>query len=149
MTTQSLLDREIERAKEREKWRRKNEEEEKRKRSSMMDSQFDLVSADVDRFDVLPNKGPWTHQEDTIIMAMVAKFGAQRWALIASKIPGRNGKQCRERWHNQLDPDISKAQWTEEEDLILFQAHRKLGNRCACVGTPYRPAEPHRRTRPY
>lgn len=35
---------------------------------------------------------------------------------------GRSGKQCRERWHNQLDPSIKKEQWTEEEDRILLQA---------------------------
>ena len=36
-------------------------------------------------------------------------------------LKGRSGKQCRERWHNQLDPSIKKEQWTEEEDRILLQ----------------------------
>ena len=38
------------------------------------------------------------------------------------------GKQCRERWHNQLDPNIKKEGWSEEEDLILLHAHTELGN---------------------
>jgi hypothetical protein len=38
------------------------------------------------------------------------------------------GKQCRERWHNQLDPNIKKEGWSEEEDRILLQAHTELGN---------------------
>ena len=38
------------------------------------------------------------------------------------------GKQCRERWHNQLDPNIKKEGWSEEEDRVLLQAHTELGN---------------------
>ena len=38
------------------------------------------------------------------------------------------GKQCRERWHNQLDPNIKKDGWSEEEDLILLHAHTELGS---------------------
>ena len=41
--------------------------------------------------------------------------------------PG-TGKQCRERWHNQLDPNIKKEGWSEEEDRVLLQAHTELGN---------------------
>ena len=36
------------------------------------------------------------------------KHGVQQWALIASEMGGRNGKQCRERWHNQLDTALSR-----------------------------------------
>lgn len=39
--------------------------------------------------------------------------------------------QCRERWHNQLDPQINKNPWTEEEEMNLLQAHADLGNRWA------------------
>jgi hypothetical protein len=46
--------------------------------------------------------------------------GANRWAEIAKYLPGRNGKQCRERWHNQLDPAIRKDAWTAEEDATLI-----------------------------
>lgn len=33
------------------------------------------------------------------------------------------------RWHNHLNPDIKKNKWTEEEDSIIIEYHRKLGNR--------------------
>ncbi len=46
-------------------------------------------------------------------------------------MPGRIGKQCRERWHNHLNPDICKAPWTEEEDRIILQSHSDMGNRWA------------------
>ena len=46
-------------------------------------------------------------------------------------VTGRIGKQCRERWHNHLNPNICKAPWTEEEDRIILQCHGELGNRWA------------------
>jgi Myb-like DNA-binding domain len=36
-------------------------------------------------------------QEDEMIIDLVGKHGAQKWAFIASQLPGRIGKQCRER----------------------------------------------------
>ncbi len=44
---------------------------------------------------------------------------------------GRIGKQCRERWHNHLNPDICKSPWTAEEDRIILQTHSDLGNKWA------------------
>lgn len=44
---------------------------------------------------------------------------------------GRVGKQCRERWHNHLSPDIKKDDWSDHEEWLLFLAHRALGNRWA------------------
>ena len=57
-------------------------------------------------------KGPWTKeachvsrgdlcsdcmQEDDKVMALVEKYGPKRWSIIAQHVPGRIGKQCRER----------------------------------------------------
>ena len=36
------------------------------------------------------------------------------------ELKGRSGKQCRERWHNHLDPNINKSPWTDKEELIIF-----------------------------
>jgi len=35
------------------------------------------------------------------------------------------------RWHNHLDPAINKNPWTEEEEQIIFEAHKKYGNKWA------------------
>lgn len=35
----------------------------------------------------------------------------------------------RERWHNHLQPDISKAEWTEQEDRIVLEFHQSNGNK--------------------
>lgn len=76
-------------------------------------------------------KGPWTAEEDRKVIELVGKYGPKKWSLIASNLPGRIGKQCRERWHNHLNPDISKEAWKEEEDRMILQAHTTLGNRWA------------------
>jgi len=44
--------------------------------------------------------------------------------LSYTKTKGRIGKQCRERWHNHLNPSISKAPWSEDEDRIILTCHR-------------------------
>lgn len=73
-------------------------------------------------------KGPWTTEEDQTIIKCI-NAGITKWSEIAEKIPGRIGKQCRERWFNHLDPRIKKGGWTEEEDATLIEAQNRLGNR--------------------
>lgn len=55
------------------------------------------------------------------MIKLVEEYGIRHWGLIGSKLNGRSGKQCRERWHNQLDPTISKQEWTVEEEKILVK----------------------------
>ncbi len=74
-------------------------------------------------------KGPWTKEEDAILQKMVEKYGPKKWSIIAEKIPGRIGKQCRERWLNHLDQSVKKTPWTEEEDRTLIAAQERIGNR--------------------
>jgi hypothetical protein len=76
-------------------------------------------------------KGPWTEEEDHKVVELVRKHGAKRWSLIASQLPGRIGKQCRERWHNHLNPEIRKEAWTIEEDLQILECHVTMGNKWA------------------
>ena len=77
----------------------------------------------------------WTTEEDNAIRQLVQKHGTKSWSVIADNlqkellIAGRSGKQCRERWHNHLDPFINKNSWTEEEEKIMSQAHKELGNK--------------------
>lgn len=78
-------------------------------------------------------KGPWTKEEDDKVVELVTKYGPKKWTLIARHLRGRIGKQCRERWHNHLNPNIKKTAWTEEEDNIIYQAHLQWGNQWAKI----------------
>ncbi|KAK3915228.1 Transcriptional activator Myb [Frankliniella fusca] len=78
-------------------------------------------------------KGPWTKEEDEKVLELVQRYGPKKWTLIARHLTGRIGKQCRERWHNHLNPKIKKTAWTEEEDRIIYQAHRQFGNQWARI----------------
>ncbi|CAI0456192.1 unnamed protein product [Linum tenue] len=67
------------------------------------------------------------------MVQLVGEHGVKSWSQIAGKLDGRIGKQCRERWHNHLKPDIKTDAWSEEEDVILIQAHKKMGNKWAKI----------------
>ena len=75
----------------------------------------------------------WSQQEDGAIRDLVVRYGTRSWSVIAEhivndyNIKGRTGKQCRERWHNHLDPHINKEAWTAEEERVMADAHKSLG----------------------
>ncbi|OHT04840.1 Myb-like DNA-binding domain containing protein [Tritrichomonas foetus] len=73
-------------------------------------------------------KGSWTREEDEMIINYVKQHGDKDWAKLAELLPGRIGKQCRERWKNHLDPNVQKSGWTEEEDQKLIDMHKLYGN---------------------
>ncbi|CAD8061270.1 unnamed protein product [Paramecium sonneborni] len=76
-------------------------------------------------------KKPWTDYEDSQVIQLVELYGPHKWTFIASKLPGRIGKQCRERWHNHLNPLIKKTPWDFEEEWILFLYHKAISNKWA------------------
>lgn len=78
-------------------------------------------------------KGPWKEEEDQKLGELVDKYGPKDWSTIASHIPGRIGKQCRERWFNHLSPEVRKTNWTPEEDSIIIDAHHRLGNKWTAI----------------
>ncbi len=76
-------------------------------------------------------KGAWTPTEDELLQASLAIYGPGKWSRIAQSVPGRNGKQCRERWHNHLMPNVKKDPWSREEDDLIMSLRMNLGNRWA------------------
>mmetsp|Transcript_1578 Transcript_1578/g.1987 ORF Transcript_1578/g.1987 Transcript_1578/m.1987 type:complete len:114 (-) Transcript_1578:380-721(-) len=82
--------------------------------------------------DLCVRKGPWTEEEDEILRDLVESAPLPhkiKWREVAEHLSGRLGKQCRERWFNQLDPSINMGPWKTEEDQSLLEAQRKFGNR--------------------
>ncbi|KAF9413943.1 Transcription factor myb3r-5 [Podila epigama] len=76
-------------------------------------------------------KGPWTPEEDRQLRALVNELGAEKWVQIAGRLHSRSGKQCRERWHNHLDPKIDKSPFTAQEDELIFKLFAQLGSKWA------------------
>ncbi|KAG6047679.1 hypothetical protein E4U17_007418 [Claviceps sp. LM77 group G4] len=71
-------------------------------------------------------RGSWSPQEDDVLKRMVQKQGAKGWDEISKNIGSRSAKQCRERWHQSLDPRLRHGPITKEEgDVILDWVARK------------------------
>ncbi|KAJ0110327.1 hypothetical protein Patl1_00385 [Pistacia atlantica] len=87
-------------------------------------------------------KGPWTKEEDDLIIELVEKQGMKKWVEIAKQLRDRIGKQCGERWHNHLYPDIKITAWTKEEESTLIKCHWNVWEQMGwdrqsfCLGRP-------------
>uniref|UniRef100_A0A8C2Y9A9 snRNA-activating protein complex subunit 4 n=1 Tax=Coturnix japonica TaxID=93934 RepID=A0A8C2Y9A9_COTJA len=71
-------------------------------------------------------KGPWTPEEDAMLLAAVEKYGERDWYKIRTEVPGRSDAQCSDRYLKALHRDVKKGKWSlkEEEQLIdLVQKH--------------------------
>ncbi|CAJ1949546.1 unnamed protein product [Cylindrotheca closterium] len=72
-------------------------------------------------------RGAWTPEEDASILRH--KQEGLKWSEIAELLPGRIGEHVCDRYNNVLDPELKKTPWTTEEDCILFNEQRRLGNK--------------------
>ncbi|KAK6157690.1 hypothetical protein DH2020_011938 [Rehmannia glutinosa] len=75
-------------------------------------------------------RGPWTLEEDNLLIQYISCHGEGRWNSLA-KCAGlkRTGKSCRLRWLNYLKPDIKRGNLTPHEQLLILELHSKWGNR--------------------
>jgi hypothetical protein len=79
-------------------------------------------------------RNPWQPEEDDQVIELVAKYG-QSWALIASLMKDRSGKQIRDRYLNKLKPDINKGEWSQAEDELLMSLCRQIGHKWSKIAT--------------
>ncbi|KAD3068569.1 hypothetical protein R6Q59_017408 [Mikania micrantha] len=79
-------------------------------------------------------KGPWTYEEDQILVNYVNMHGHDNWRALP-KLAGllRCGKSCRLRWINYLRPDIKRGNFTREEEQTILELHAALGNRWSAI----------------
>nr|QSD99719.1 MYB family transcription factor [Melilotus albus] len=79
-------------------------------------------------------KGPWTAEEDKLLIEYVRMHGEGRWNSVA-RLTGlkRNGKSCRLRWVNYLRPDLKRGQITPQEESIILELHARWGNRWSTI----------------
>ncbi|QCD88876.1 myb proto-oncogene protein [Vigna unguiculata] len=79
-------------------------------------------------------KGPWTPEEDNILVDFIQKHGHGSWRALP-KLAGLNrcGKSCRLRWTNYLRPDIKRGKFSEEEQQLIINLHAVLGNKWSAI----------------
>ncbi|GBG31963.1 Transcription factor MYB3R-5 [Hondaea fermentalgiana] len=77
-------------------------------------------------------KGKWSDAEDDLLVKLVEQKG-KKWKEISFSIPGRTGKQCRDRYTARLNPNLRTGKWSHEEEQIALEAHKRLGNRWAAI----------------
>ncbi len=61
----------------------------------------------------LTKRSPFTRNEDKKLAGLVKKYAD--WNKIASEMKGRTSKECRERWQDYLNPNLS-SKWPQSED---------------------------------
>ncbi|PKU79850.1 Transcription factor GAMYB [Dendrobium catenatum] len=82
-------------------------------------------------------KGPWTAEEDKVLMDYVKKNGSRDWSSIQSNgLLPRTGKSCRLRWVNKLRPNLkSGCKFTLEEERMVIDMQARFGNKWARIAT--------------
>ena len=83
----------------------------------------------------------WQVSEDEALRGIVSENGPRGWSRIAKELnvrvhkgmPVRQGKQCRERYYNHIDPQLVKGQWTDSEDIYILKQQREIGNKWSLI----------------
>ncbi|PNX83172.1 MYB-related protein MYB 4-like [Trifolium pratense] len=83
-------------------------------------------------------KGPWSAEEDHILISYVQTYGHGNWRALPKQAGEykftflgllRCGKSCRLRWINYLRPDIKRGKFSKEEEDSILKLHEILGNK--------------------
>jgi hypothetical protein len=79
----------------------------------------------------------WKQHEDEQLLDLINQYG-QKWTVIGKMIGGRTGKQVRDRYLNNLRPDINNSPFSQVEDDAIISLFFKLGSKwsqiAACMG---------------
>ncbi|OIV90780.1 hypothetical protein TanjilG_15513 [Lupinus angustifolius] len=79
-------------------------------------------------------KGPWTPEEDHILITHIQRYGHQNWRALPKQAGLlRCGKSCRLRWINYLRPDIKRGNFSNEEEETILKLHGILGNKWSAI----------------
>ena len=68
-------------------------------------------------------------EEDELLKEIILHGGTNNWVTIASLMPNRNVRQCKERWMYHILPVLPKKPWTSEEDEIVIKKYKEFGKR--------------------
>ncbi|XP_052167126.1 myb-related protein 306-like [Oryza glaberrima] len=81
-------------------------------------------------------KGPWTPEEDLMLVSYIQEHGAGNWRAVPTNTGlMRCSKSCRLRWTNYLRPGIKRGNFTEQEEKLIVHLQALLGNRWAAIAS--------------
>ncbi|KAL6497397.1 myb domain protein 31 [Orobanche gracilis] len=81
-------------------------------------------------------KGPWTPEEDIILVSYIQEHGPGNWRAVPSNTGLlRCSKSCRLRWSNYLRPGIKRGDFTQDEEKMIVHLQALLGNRWAAIAS--------------
>ncbi|KAG6318457.1 hypothetical protein E4U22_005397 [Claviceps purpurea] len=82
---------------------------------------------------VTRRKGAWSPSEDDLLKSRVLDGGDRDCIEISSFVGSRSAKQCRERWHQVLDPRLIRDPITREEGDFIFNWVARKGQQWAGI----------------
>ncbi|CAN6252729.1 unnamed protein product [Urochloa humidicola] len=71
----------------------------------------------------------WTLEEDARLERLAREHGARHWRRVASLLPGRSPRQCRDRWHHHLARDVYHRPFTARDDDDLARLYVRHAGR--------------------
>ncbi|KAG5965462.1 hypothetical protein E4U58_002798 [Claviceps cyperi] len=77
--------------------------------------------------EIAHRRGPWSSYEDYLLMSQVRTGGACNWVGISRYVGTRSAKQCRERYHQSLNPSLNHAPITTREGQKILDWVAKSG----------------------
>jgi hypothetical protein len=80
-----------------------------------------------------PARQMFSTEEDEVLRQLVAQFGEHDWKAIASKMPNRTTRQCRERYKNYLSPALTNQPYSTAEDDLLREKVAEIGPKWATI----------------
>ena len=78
-------------------------------------------------------KGLWSAEEDRMLLSLIEVYGASRWVEISHQLKTRTAKQCRERYHQNLRPNLNKTPISREEGEAIKSLVTKHGFRWTLI----------------
>lgn len=70
----------------------------------------------------------FTPDEDARLLLLINKY-RYNWKKISNEMKNRSVRQCKERFHHYLSPNIKHDNWTQEEDVLLLKTVDSFGKR--------------------
>jgi myb proto-oncogene protein len=68
-----------------------------------------------------------------MLLELVGEIGPEKWVMIAQRLATRSGKQCRERYHNHLNPSLKREPFSQEEEETILSLYAQMGPKWANI----------------